>query len=110
MSRVEFDELLRQKMDSEELEVDPVHWDRLAALLPTTTTLPATPAKSRRLLPWVTGIAASVAALVAVAWFFTGEKDNHADRPVLSEKSEPAHRPETPVATKDTTAAQQNRA
>jgi len=97
MSRVEFDELLRQKIDSEELEVDPVHWDRLSALLPA-----APPAKSRRLMPWLTGIAASVAILVAAAWLFIGKSNNQPAQPALSEKEQPVNN--TPPAITDTAA------
>jgi len=90
MSRVEFDELLRQRMDSEELEVDPAQWDRLSALLPPVNALPGKRGKSRKLLPWITGIAASVAALAVAAWLFTAKKGYQTDRPGLSEKSKPA--------------------
>lgn len=61
MSKNEFDELLLKKLQEEELEYNPAHWDRLAQLLPPTLT-PASVPKGKK---WA--IAAGIAAAVAVA-------------------------------------------
>jgi hypothetical protein len=88
MSKVEFDELLRQRFDSEQLEADPApSWERLAALLP-----PATPVvpivKKRRLLPYISAAAASVAAIITVAWMFNNQnKSIQQPRAVASHES-----------------------
>ena len=67
MSKNEFDELLLKKLQEEELEYNPAHWDRLAQLLPPTLT-PASVNKGKK---WTiaAGIAAAIAFALATVFF-----------------------------------------
>lgn len=66
MSKNEFDELLLKKLQEEELEYDPKHWDHLSQLLPPSLA----PAASRG-KKWViaTGIAAAAAFVLAAVFY-----------------------------------------
>jgi hypothetical protein len=66
MSKNEFDELLLKKLQEEELEYNPAHWDRLAQLLP--PTLAPAPADKGKKWTIATGIAAAIALALATVF------------------------------------------
>ncbi len=74
MSKNEFDELLLKKLQEEELEYDPKHWDHLSQLLP-----PSLAPAANRGKKWAiaTGIAAAAAfVLAAVFYMKLADKNN----------------------------------
>lgn len=88
MSRVEFDELLRQRIDSEPLDIDPTPgWERMAALLPPAANVVPL-VKKRRIVPYIAAAAASVAVIAVAAYMFSSDAgDNNINRDhTLSEK------------------------
>ncbi|HTN46031.1 MAG TPA: hypothetical protein VL098_06745 [Flavipsychrobacter sp.] len=68
MSTNEFDRVFKDRFDEHEFAYNPVHWEKLTRELPVER-------KRRALMPWLTGMAASVALLAGSYWFF-----HHASR------------------------------
>lgn len=98
MSKNEFDELLLKKLQEEELDYDPKHWEHLSQLLP-----PSLSPAANRGRKWLvaTGIAAAAAfVLAAVFYMKLVDKDNEpapalAQQPAVPAKPEAATPSET---------------
>jgi|GEM_PF-2846917 len=72
MSTSDFDRIFKEKFDEHEFAYNPKNWDLLSHDLPKEN-------KKRKLLPWLTGIAASVALLAGGYWFFHNAPDKKND-------------------------------
>lgn len=79
MSKNEFDELLLKKLQGEELEYDPAHWDQMARLLPPTLAPASEGKRTGKKWPLAAGIAAAVAAVLFSV--FLMKQTNHSTEP-----------------------------
>src|SRR5690606_31953185 len=61
MSINEFDKILNERFEEHEFAYNPENWDKLSQQL-------NPPSHKRKLLPWLTGIAASLAILAGGYW------------------------------------------
>lgn len=63
MSINEFDKRVKEKFDEYEFGYNPENWERLSHVLPKER-------RSVKILPWLTGMAASVALIAGSVWYF----------------------------------------
>jgi len=96
MSRNDFEELLRKKMNEEELAYNPAHWEQLAQRLPSVEEIPTVPLPSRRKYLWPAGIAAAALLAVAAVFFWLDTPKNPTP-PQVAQKTTPAPQNNTPV-------------
>jgi hypothetical protein len=89
MSRNDFDELLRKKMNEEELDYNPAHWEQLVQKLPQERGITSLPLPWYRKLGWPAGIAAAVLLAVAAAFFWFDMPQNNAPTPIVQKSAQP---------------------
>lgn len=70
MSINDFDKLFKEKFEEHEFAYNPMNWDRLTHALPREK-------HKRRIIPWLTGIAASVALVVGASWWMQHKTDGN---------------------------------
>jgi hypothetical protein len=63
MSTNDFDKIIKDKFNEHEFAFEPENWERLSRALPNER-------HSKKILPWITGLAASVALLAGGYWYF----------------------------------------
>jgi hypothetical protein len=83
MSTNEFDRLFKDRFDEHEFAYNPGHWEKLTRELPVER-------KRRTILPWLTGMAASVALLAGGYWFFHNASQHTQDIATIKQPSSPS--------------------
>ncbi len=89
MNKNDFDRLFKEKFDEHDFAYNPLNWDKLSRELPKEK-------NNRRLLPWLTGVAASIALLAGGYWFFNNAPDTKTDVVVNQPKDETQQNVELP--------------
>lgn len=98
MSRNDFEELLRKKMNEEELTYNPEHWEQLARRLARVSETPSIPLQYHRKYWWPAGIAAAALLAVATAFFwFDTPNSSTVPSQVISKTTQPALQNNTPA-------------
>ncbi len=95
MSRNDFDELLRKKMDEEELVYNPAHWEQLARRLPQAAPQQI-PFRLRKRILWPIGIAAATLLAVGSVFLWFGQTEEHTVNPSYTEAHRPVENKTTP--------------
>lgn len=72
MSINDFDKLFKEKFEEHEFAYNPMNWEKITHALPQEK-------HKRRVIPWLTGIAASVALVVGASWWMHHKTDGNDD-------------------------------